>query len=112
MGKAAAQPGGGTPVRRPSPFALKIFQYSRRGLLSRLSDELATLGVDSHPRRLADPKIRAKGDYEGGLVERRILLESVYDVLGTMCSPCLGLDKHFCRRQDSTLCSWPALVSR
>ena len=99
MGKAAAPAGGGTPVRLPSPFALKIFQYSRRGLLSRLSDELATLGLDSHPRRLADPKIRAKGDYEGGLVESRILLESVYHVLGTMCLPCLGLDRDLSRHR-------------
>jgi hypothetical protein len=53
----------------PSPFALKIFKYSC-------------------PRRLPDPDIRAKGDYDGGLVESRILLESVYDVLGTLCIAC------------------------
>jgi hypothetical protein len=44
------------------PFALKIFRTAGSGRPSRLSDELA-LRLDGGPRRLSDPKIRAKGDY-------------------------------------------------
>jgi hypothetical protein len=45
------------------PFALKTLHTAGCGRPSRLCDELAALGLDCVPRRLPDPKIRAKGNY-------------------------------------------------
>ena len=81
-------------MKLPSPFVFKIFLCSWLRSPSRLSDELATLGLDCGPRQPPDTPYENEGGMRMRLAQGSISLQSVYHVLGTMCIPCPGLDMH------------------
>ena len=117
MGQAAAQKPeqrngeGRAAVRLPSPFALKILHTAGEGRRQGSSMNSPCSALTAALAGSPDPQIRAKGDYECGQPRVPQLAKSVYDVPGTKCILCPGLDRDSSRHPFATATQCPSGAS-